>query len=430
MKKIRWLIILLIIAAAGGGVWYWLNAKKEEQVIVVTQKPQVGNISTSVTSTGRVQPVDTVLVGTQISGPIQSIYVDFNDKVKKGQLLAQIDPTVLQAQLQQIQANYASAQSQLTYAKTTYDRQTKLYNVGAVSQVDEETALNSYNTAKAQVENLQSQIKAAQKNLSYTQIFSPIDGTVLSRNVSVGQTVAASFNTPTLFVIAKDLTKMQVQAAVDEADIGAVRVGQNATFTVDAFPDDVFEGKVSEIRLQPSVSANVVTYTTMINAPNALMKLKPGMTASITIITKADSNVLLIPARALTYQPDSAQLKKYIIVGRRDNRSNRNSNAAQQAQKRGNTADSSQKNIKIPKDSFAEAATVWLLRGDSIVRKRIFTGINDDANVEVVSGLTKNDEVITGTDTQGKDAKAAAAARSPFLPQRRNNNSNGGRRPQ
>ncbi|HWB27465.1 MAG TPA: efflux RND transporter periplasmic adaptor subunit [Chitinophagaceae bacterium] len=430
MKKYRWLIILLLIILIGGAVWYWMNTKKEDEVTLVTEKPHYGDITNSVTSTGRVQPVDTVVVGTQISGPIQSIFVDFNSKVKKGQLLAQIDRTVLEAQLQQIQANYASALSQLTYAKTTYDRQEKLYKVGAISQVDEETALNSYNTAKAQVDNLQSQITAAKKNLSYTEIYSPIDGTVLSRNVSVGQTVAASFNTPTLFVIAKDLTKMQVQAAVDEADIGNVKVGQDATFTVDAFPDDVFKGKVSEIRLQPAVSSNVVTYTTMVDAPNNEMKLKPGMTASITIITKEDSNALLIPAKALTFQPDSAQLKKYVIVGRRS-RASRGAGAAQQTQRRPGNADTTGKKHLIPKDSSAQPATVWLLRGDSIIQKRIFTGLNDDANVEIISGLKEQDEVITGTDTQSKNGKADAAARSPFLPQRnRGGSGGGGRRPQ
>lgn len=433
MKKYRWLIILLIIVLAGAGIWYWFFNKKEDAARVVAEKPFYGDISNSVTSTGTIQPVDTVLVGTQVSGTIQYIYADFNSKVKKGQLIAQIDKTVLQAQLQQIQANLASANSQLQYTKTNYDRQSKLYNVGAISKVDEETALNNYNTAKAQVDNLQSQITAAKKNLSYTEIYSPIDGTVLSRNVNVGQTVAASFNTPTLFVIAKDLTKMQVQAAVDEADIGNVKAAQNATFTVDAFPDDVFKGHVKDIRLEPSVSANVVTYTTMIDAPNDEMKLKPGMTASVTIITKEDNNVMLIPTKALAFKPDSALLKDYVIVRGRGGETG----AGTQQKRQHNTGDSSGHRQHLqPKDSSAQAAFVWLLKGDTLRQKRIFTGLNDDTNVEVINGLTENDEVVTGLAVNQGSGKQDAAVRSPFMPQRgggrggSGGSGGGGRRPQ
>lgn len=449
MKKYRWLIILIVVIAAGAAVWYFFFNKQEEAVAVVAEKPHYGDITNSVTSTGNIEPVDTVVVGTQISGPVQSIYADFNSKVKQGQLLARIDPTVLTAQLNQIQANLASANSQLVYAKSTYERQTKLFAVGAISQVDNELALNNYNAAKAQVDNLQSQIKAAQKNLSYTDIYSPIDGTVLSRNVSVGQTVAASFNTPTLFVIAKDLTKMQVHASVDEADIGNVKVGQDVTFTVDAFPDDIFSGKVSDIRLEPAVSANVVTYTTLIDAPNNEMKLKPGMTASVTIVTKKDSNAMLVPAKALAFKPDSTQLKKYIIVGRHGRNAEGkggaggNGGGAQQQQGQGavqrqhTPGDSTAHHREhiVPKDSTAQVGFVWLLRGDSIIQKRIYTGLNDDANVEILGGLSANDEVITGTEAKGKGGKQDAAARSPFLPQRGGRggggggNGGGGRRP-
>lgn len=429
---------MLVIAAVGLGLWYFLFRKTEEPATIVTEKPHTGTINNSVTSTGNIQPVDTVIVGTQISGPVSAIYTDFNARVKQGQLIAKIDPTVLTAQLNQIQANYASALSQLTYARTMYDRQTKLYGVGAISQVDNETALNSYNAAKAQVENLQSQIKAAQKNLSYTDIYSPIDGTVLSRNVSVGQTVAASFNTPTLFVIAKDLTKMQVRAQVDEADIGNVKVGQDVTFTVDAFPEDVFKGRVNDIRLQPAVSANVVTYTTLIDAPNNELKLKPGMTASVNIVTKEDQNVMLVPAKALAFIPDSTQLKKYIIVGRgarggRGGGQRRQGQQAQQGQGRDtakrerNAADSSHRRQHLlPKDSSAEVGFVWILKGDSIIQKRVFTGLNDDTNVEILGGLTGTEDVITGVQQGGGKGSKDAAARSPFMPQRGGGNRGGG----
>lgn len=427
---------MLVIAAVGLGLWYFLLRKTEEPATLITEKPHTGDINNSVTSTGNIQPVDTVIVGTQISGPISAIYTDFNAKVKQGQLIAKIDPTVLTAQLNQIQANYASALSQLTYARTMYERQSKLYSVGAISQVDNETALNSFNAAKAQVDNLQSQIKAAQKNLSYTDIYSPIDGTVLSRNVSVGQTVAASFNTPTLFVIAKDLTKMQVRAQVDEADIGNVKVGQDVTFTVDAFPDDVFKGRVNDIRLQPAVSANVVTYTTLIDAPNNELKLKPGMTASVNIVTKEDRNVMLLPAKALAFVPDSTQLKKYTIVGRgaRGGRGNRQrSQQGQQAQgndtakREHNVADSSRRwQHIVPKDSAAQVGFVWILKGDSIIQKRVFTGLNDDTNVEILGGLTGTEDVVTGVQQGNSKGSKDAAARSPFMPQRGGGNRGGG----
>lgn len=416
MKRFKWIIILVILALAGTGIWYWFFNKKEVPVTVVTEKPHTGDISISITSTGTIEPVDTVVVGSQVSGPIKFVFVDFNSKVKKGQLLAQIDKTVLQAQLQQIQANLASAISALQYEQSNYTRQTKLLEVGAISKADFETALNTFNAAKAQVDNLQSQVKAAEKNLSYTDIYSPIDGTVLTRNVSVGQTVAASFNTPTLFIIANDLTKMQVQAAVDEADIGNVMTGQNVTFTVDAFPNDVFEGTVQKILLNPKVSSNVVTYTTLINAANNDMKLKPGMTASVTIITKENKNALLIPVKALSFKPDSAILKNYVILGRGSYKNNSTGKSTQANQ-------AGTKHIK-PADSTAQAAFIWLKTGDTIRQKKIYTGLNDEAYAEVVQGLTANDDVVTGTEqlTSANKKQAASTTRSPFMPQRRSSN--------
>ena len=290
---------------------------RSPEIVLATEKPHAGSIANAVTATGTVQPVDTVAVGTQVSGTISKVYADFNSKVKKGQLLAELDKTILNAQVQQIVSSIQQAQSQLTYQQSNFNRQSQLYNAGAISKADLETAQNGFNVAQAGLRSTQSQLQAAQKNLSLASIYSPIDGTVLSRNVSEGQTVAASFNTPTLFSIAKDLTHMQVGAAVDEADIGNVKTGQRVSFTVDAFPDDVFEGKLLEVRLQPTVSANVVTYTTIINAPNDQLKLKPGMTANITIYTKEENNALLISARATKFKPDSAIVRKYKIIDER-----------------------------------------------------------------------------------------------------------------
>src|SRR5581483_5943067 len=223
MKRYKWIIWIVIILIVVIGIWFWKFRKKEQPLVLETEQPHYGYIATSVTATGTIQPVDTVTVGSQVSGTISKVYVDFNDKVKKGQLIAELDKTILQAQVDQIVANLRQAQSNMDYTKSTYERQKQLLDVGAISKADYEAALNQYNAAKDNVNSLQAQLKAAQRNLFFANIYSPIDGTVLSRNVSVGQTVAATLNTPTLFIIAKDLTKMQVQAAVDEADIGNVQ---------------------------------------------------------------------------------------------------------------------------------------------------------------------------------------------------------------
>src|ERR1051326_7925396 len=238
-KKILWISIILVAALIAA---VWILRDRSPQIVVATEKPHAGYIANTVTATGTVQPVDTVAVGTQVSGTISKVYADFNSKVKKGKLLAEFDKTILNAQVQQILASIQQAESQLTYQQSNFNRQSELYKAGAISQADLETAENGFKVAQAGVKSAQSQLRAAQKNLSLANIYSPIDGTVLSRNVSEGQTVAASFNTPTLFSIAKDLTQMQVRAAVDEADIGNVRKGQRVTFTVDAFPNDTFNG--------------------------------------------------------------------------------------------------------------------------------------------------------------------------------------------
>ena len=230
MKKIKWLIWILIIAVAGVGIWAWKFREMEQPIVLETIHPSQGEISTSITATGTVQPVDTVAVGTQVSGTIKRVFADFNSTVKKGQLLAQLDKSLLQAQVQQFNASLQQSKSNLVYQQSNYDRQKQLFEVGAISKADMETALNQFNVAKDNVTSSSAQLQSAQKNLSYSDIYSPIDGTVLSRNVSEGQTVASSFSTPTLFSIAKDLTKMQVRAAIDEADIGNVETGQRAEF--------------------------------------------------------------------------------------------------------------------------------------------------------------------------------------------------------
>ena len=390
MKK--WIIISVAILVVGIGVYYVINHKKATKETFTTSKAQYGYIAKSITATGTVQPVDTVAVGSQVSGVIKKIYVDFNTVVKKGQLIATIDPSIILAQKQQSTANLANVESNLKYQQSTYERQNKLFTMGAISKADYQVALNNYNSAKAAVDNAKAQLKITTQNLFYTKIYSPIDGMILNKNVSEGQTIAASFNAPTLFIIAKDLTKMQVRAAVDEADIGEVKTGQNVSFTVDAFPDEIFKGTVQQILLHAKVTANVVTYTTLINVDNTSLKLKPGMTASINIYTKEDAKALLIPSKALFFKPDSIAVKQYVIV-----------------------------NAKKQKPSDAENTTiqrakVWTQSGDTLTEKTIVIDMNDDINVKVTEGLTEGTAVITNNENKNEKVATSTTQSSPFMP--------------
>jgi len=390
MKK-KTIFIIIGTAVALFAIWYFALRKKEQVVVLETEKPKMGYISENVTATGKVQPVDTVAVGTQVSGTIKTLYADFNSKVKKGQLLAELDKTLFEATVNQYQANLVSAQSALVYQKGNFSRQSNLYKVGAVSKADYDNALYTYNASKASVNSIKAQLASAQKNLSLASIYSPIDGTVLSRSVSEGTTVAASFSTPTIFSIAKDLTKMQVEASVDEADVGDISKGERATFTVDAFLNDTFKGTIQEIRLSPSISSNVVTYKTIINTSNDANKLKPGMTANITIFTKEVNNALLIPTKAIKFVPDSTLAGKYQITWVNPNR----------------------------KPAGADEAYVWVQKNSKeLIQKKIKTGINDNTHVEVLSGLAAADVVVTGSQRMGKSQAAAQGQSSPFMPKR------------
>ncbi|MDN3694453.1 efflux RND transporter periplasmic adaptor subunit [Chryseobacterium tructae] len=408
-KWLYWVVGGIIVI---GAVWFFFIREKEIKIQLETVKPEMGEISNSITATGTIQPVDTVAVGTQVSGIIKNIYVDFNSTVKKGQLLATLDPDLLKFQSEQYQANLQNAKSNLAYNEININRQSQLYKVGAISKADYDNATNQYKIAQAQVGTVTAQLSTANKNLSLTNIYSPIDGTVLNRNVSEGQTVASSFSTPTLFSIAKDLTKMRVRASVDEADIGNVKVGQKATFTVDAFPDETFDGEVSEVRLHPTVSSNVVNYTTIINADNSGLKLKPGMTANITIYTQVLNNVMKIPVAATSFRPDSLVIQKYKV----------NSPFANgKKHEKGQWKKQSTKGT----DKKSEAG-VWVIAKDSTLsRKKIKTGMDNDTEIQVISGLDKNDNIITGYKVLSKKT-SGGQAKSPFMPQRRGGGNNKG----
>jgi HlyD family secretion protein len=414
--KNKKVIITILILLAIVAVWYFFFRKKEQPVVVETQKPTYGHIFTSVTATGAVQPVDTVAVGTQVSGTLKYIYADFNSKVKKGELLGELDKILLQAEVDRNKGLLANAVSQQIYQEAQFKREDQLYKVGAVSKADYDNQLYLYNAAKASVESARASLQSAQRNLSFADIYSPIDGVVLSRSVSVGQTVAASFSTPTLFVIAKDITKMQVQASVDEADIGNVRDSQRVSFTVDAYLDDEFSGEVQEVRLRPAVSSNVVTYTTIISAPNDNMKLKPGMTATVTIYTKEKENVMLIPAKALMFKPDSSLSKKFVVISiapaaTEKHKSSKPVTGGSRDTVRTRTAD----HVKAAAVNY-----VWVQQGDTLLQKKVQIGLNDNTHAEVLSGLSDDELVITGMQRETKAAAAAAGSgASPFMPQRR-----------
>jgi HlyD family secretion protein len=318
MKKI--LIVSVLLIALGGGAYFLLRSDQND-LKYKTEKVTRGDIVSTITATGAVNAVTTVLVGTQVSGTIRNIYVDFNSPVKKGQLIAQIDPAIFEAQVAQARANLLSAEANgekavvaLADAKRTMNRQRELFAQNLVARSDLDAAETAYDTAatqlsaaKAQVSQAEAALKIAETNLKYTRIISPVNGIVVSRNVDTGQTVAASFQTPTLFNIAQDLTKMQVDSSVAEADIGKIEVGQPVEFTVDAYPDSPFKGRVSEIRNAPITVQNVVTYDVVVKVDNPELKLKPGMTANVSIIVSSERDVLRIPNAALRFRPSEKQ---------------------------------------------------------------------------------------------------------------------------
>jgi len=419
MKPKKIIIIIISIIVVLGLIWYFFMRNKEQPVVLTTEKAEIGAISTSVTATGTVQPVDTVIIGTQVSGTISALYADFNSTVKKGQLLAELDKTLIQATVDQAKASLAQAQSNVTYQAANYKRQQLLYETGSISKAEYDLALNTFQVAKANVNNTKAQLRSAERNLSFTQIYSPIDGVVLGRSVSIGQTVAASFNTPTIFTIAKDITKMQVQAKVDEADIGNVVKGQRSTFTVDAFIDDTFNGSVKEVRLQPSISSNVVTYSTLIDAPNDDKKLKPGMTASIIIYTKEINDALLVSAKALKFMPDSSLAKEYEIIpikGLKERGKKGGAGGAGTAKNAGGPQTNADAAAPAETATKLEPTYIWLVEGKKLVQKQIKTGLNDNTHVQVLEGLTAQDVVATGSEVATKETQAAAS--SPFMPQR------------
>jgi len=339
-----------------------------------TEQVTRGDIEETVTATGTVNPVTTVLVGTQVSGSIKSIFVDFNSPVKKGQVIAQIDPEMFEAQAAQARANVTKADAQMRDAERVLNQNKTLYPKNLIAKNDLDASLTAYEGAAAQLDQARAALRVAETNLRYTKILSPVDGIVISRNVDVGQTVAASFQTPTLFSIAQDLTKMQINASVDEADIGKIRLGQDVNFTVDAYPDEIFEGSVWQVRNAPTTVQNVVTYDVVVKVDNRAMKLKPGMTANVSVVTAGKENVLRIPNAALRFRP-----------------------------------------ADLPKGGPQKGPAVWVLEQGKPKRVGVTTGISDGTVAEVVSGELKEGQAVIVETLKGKTDNTRRSTAGPRM---------------
>lgn len=384
MNKKKALVIAAVAAIATLAVWLLSGGKKEEKITFDTAAVAPANIMNSITATGTIEPVTSVTVGTQVSGIVSKLFVDYNSVVKKGQVIAELDKTNLMSQLNTAKTQLATAQSQLNYQTANYKRYKTLFEKGLVAADDFDNAKLSYTQAKEQVASAKEEVQRAQTNLGYATITSPIDGVVLSKSVEEGQTVAASFSTPELFTIAQDLTNMQVVADVDEADIGDVKEGERVTFTVDAYPDDTFEGEVKQVRQEATTTNNVVTYEVVISAPNADLKLKPGLTANVTIYTAERKGVLSVPSKALRFIPQKETVGKMKIV-----------------------------------DVANAKNKVWTIEGNSIVAHKVNIGMTDGTNTQIVGGIAEGTKVVTGLNVTGGEEKMpmeAQGEKSPFAP--------------
>ncbi|MCM1222440.1 MAG: efflux RND transporter periplasmic adaptor subunit [Lachnospiraceae bacterium] len=369
------LIVMAIVASAS-------SCHKAAEPRLVTEEAQLRDLSSSVTATGTIEPVTSVEVGTQVSGIIDKIFVDYNSNVSKGQVIAELDKTNLMSELSNAKSNMANAESTLQYQQANYNRQKTLFDKGLISANDFEQARLSYEQARQQVQIERQNVAKAQTNLGYATIVAPIDGVVLSKQVEEGQTVAAAMTTPTLFIIAQDLTDMRVIADVDEADIGAVKEGQNVTFTVDAFPNDVFHGTVTQVRQEATTESNVVTYEVVIAARNDDLKLKPGLTANVNIYTFEKDNVLCVSSKALKFTPNPMMMPKDIAV-----------------------------------EGTPDKPCLWVLDGKTLRATHVEVGQTGGSYTEILSGIKQGDKVAIEVDGSPMAADNASSEESnPFMP--------------
>lgn len=386
--KIRNIIIIILVVAGLFLFFRLVSGRGGKEMEVMTKKVSKGEITDVITATGTLKALNTVDVGTQVSGVIDELYVDFNDKVKAGQVVARLDTKTLSANVSDARSNLERAQLQVQQLKLTYERTKGLYEQKLVSKEEFERAEYEYNNASVNVKMQRVQLDRAAVNLGYASVISPINGVVISRNVSKGQTVAAAFTTPTLFTIAQDLQDMLIEADIDEADIGKVQVGQPVEFFVDAYPEETFTGRVKQIRLQPKSVQNVVNYTVIIELRNEEMKLFPGMTANLSITVEDKKNILVVPATALNYVlPDDLPADIQVVdeTGFDDN-------------------------------EMGNRSRVWIKENNTLKAVVVHTGISDGSMYELVKGLNENAEVVTSVEEIKPNV---TRKKSPFVPSRK-----------
>jgi HlyD family secretion protein len=394
IKKIA--IVAFVLGVIAVGVYFWFfSAPKEPVVIWRTARVEKGDITTIVSATGTVSALTTVQVGAQVNGTISKLLADFNSVVEKGDVVAILDTTFLVASRDDASANLEKARAQFKQYTREFDRAKKLFDARVNTQVDYEAALTNYELGKSNLRSAEAQLRRAKINLQYATIKAPISGTVISRNVDVGQTVISSFNAPTLFSIANDLTKMELQANIDEADIGQIRIDQLVSFSVDAYPSETFSGHVKQIRLQPVTVQNVVNYVVIIEVPNPELKLMPGMTANIEVTIDEQKDVFKVPVSALHFTPPAeyAQRPMGNTDGHKPNEMER---------------------VRIAGGDKTTEGILWILKSDSLQPLQVMTGISDGAFVAVDGLLTTGDVVVTGMNNH-TDA-ATPTAQNPFMP--------------
>lgn len=375
-------MLAMLLAAAACG--------KKEKVTLQTVKAEKGELTETVTATGTVESVTQVDVGTQVTGIIDKLYADFNSIVEKGELIAEIEKTVLESDYKSAEASVVSAKSTYEYTKQNFERDTKLHEKQLISDYEFQTSQKDYEVAKAAYDKAVADRVRAAKNLNYAEIYSPIDGIVISREVEVGQTVVSSMNVANLYTIA-DLDNMQIVGNVDEADIGQVKVGQRVTFSVDAYPDDMFEGTVTQVRLSPTTESNVVTYEVIVGTANPDHKLIPGLTANLTIYTMSEKDVLLLPANTFTFEPETYPEADNLPVP-------------------GKAIDKS--------GLSADERCVWVVEGNSLACKVVKTGMSNGIKTAITGGLTDGAIVATGYETNaGSNEEGTPDKQSPFAPQ-------------
>jgi HlyD family secretion protein len=397
------LVVLFLIFGTGND---------DSEAKYLTAEAEKGDILIFVTATGTAEAVTTVLVGSQVSGTISALYVDFNDRVTKGQIIAQLDPTFLRAQVSQVQADLERATASVNLSQKEYDRALSLFGKAMISESERDLALTNHELALAQEKSARANLERARTNLNYATIVSPIDGVVISRDVDVGQTVAASLQAPTLFTIANDLAEMQIETSIDEADIGRIKEGQQAVFTVDAFPDQTFRGTVSQVRLSPEIVQNVVTYDVIIQAANPDLLLKPGMTANVTVLIDQREGILKVPTAALRFRPpiqdEESSSDRGATAGMRPRRPPAAGAPSNSANSFGQDAPTAEKK---------DRTMLWTLSPAGKPEPiPVQTGISDGSSVEIVSGdLKEGDMVIIGTGNSNSPQGNQQV--NPFAPQ-------------